>query len=552
MADYSYGGDDETAELRKLNAEVLSNPDEFENWEKLVRAAETLEGGLNRNSSPQSISAARDVYDRFLAKFPLFFGYWKKYADLEFSIAGTESAEFIYERAVASIGVSVDLWTNYCNFKVETCHEPEIIRELFERAADSVGLDFLAHPFWDKYLEFEERLESPDRTYAILARIIHIPLHQYARYFEQYRSMSHSRPITELAPEAVLQQFGADSKSLARMGTSIPQDSERDIRHKADQYYLETFHRTQAETNKRWTFEQEIKRPYFHVTELDEAQLLNWTKYLDFEEAEGDYRRITFLYERCLVTAAHYDEFWQRYARYMYAQENKAEETRGIFARASCFYTPIARPAIRMQWALFEESVARPDVASEIYDAILAVMPDNVPAITHLANLKLRQTGQSAAVEIYEQHLNTNENSSATKGSVVAEFAKLIYQSTSDAGQARKIFEQYRAICIDSEPFWAGWLEFESSLPASAKHLAQVKAVHSQIRSGTRLSVDDIKSLSHKYMSFLAQRGDKSAALEYLELDALVNGSAVVGAYMRAKTSAVADGNAAAKVNGGR
>ena len=70
-------------------------PDSFDNWEKLVRAAESLEGGLNRNSSPQSIAATRDIYDRFLAKFPLLFGYWKKYADLEFSIAGTEAAELV-------------------------------------------------------------------------------------------------------------------------------------------------------------------------------------------------------------------------------------------------------------------------------------------------------------------------------------------------------------------------------------------------------------------------------------------------------------------------
>ena len=113
MADYSFGGtDEENAELKKLNAEVvrwsssslshklltllqLEDPDSFENWEKLVRTAESLEGGLNRNSSPQSIAATRDIYDRFLAKFPLLFGYWKKYADLEFSIAGTEAAELV-------------------------------------------------------------------------------------------------------------------------------------------------------------------------------------------------------------------------------------------------------------------------------------------------------------------------------------------------------------------------------------------------------------------------------------------------------------------------
>lgn len=37
----------------------------------------------------------RNVYDRFLAKFPLLFGYWKKYADLEFSITGTEAADMV-------------------------------------------------------------------------------------------------------------------------------------------------------------------------------------------------------------------------------------------------------------------------------------------------------------------------------------------------------------------------------------------------------------------------------------------------------------------------
>ena len=112
MADFSFTED---VELQKLNEQVVSRnrvpmpfalcspsvcqqlrePEEFEHWEKLVRAAESQESGLNRNSSPQAIAATRDVYDRFLARFPLFFGYWKKYADLEFSIAGPEAAEMV-------------------------------------------------------------------------------------------------------------------------------------------------------------------------------------------------------------------------------------------------------------------------------------------------------------------------------------------------------------------------------------------------------------------------------------------------------------------------
>lgn len=50
---------------------------------------------MNRNSSPQALATFRDAYDRFLIKFPLLFGYWKKYADMEFNIAGPESAEMV-------------------------------------------------------------------------------------------------------------------------------------------------------------------------------------------------------------------------------------------------------------------------------------------------------------------------------------------------------------------------------------------------------------------------------------------------------------------------
>lgn len=85
----------EYAEYEAAKRSVDEDPDDFDAWEKLVRAAEALEGGLNRNSSPQAIAMCRGVFDRFLAKFPLLFGYWKKYADMEFSIAGTEAAEMV-------------------------------------------------------------------------------------------------------------------------------------------------------------------------------------------------------------------------------------------------------------------------------------------------------------------------------------------------------------------------------------------------------------------------------------------------------------------------
>ncbi|KAL8679805.1 MAG: hypothetical protein Q9186_003921 [Xanthomendoza sp. 1 TL-2023] len=539
MADYTFGGtDEENAELKKLNTEVLEDQDSFENWEKLVRAAEALEGGLNRNSSPQSIVATRDIYDRFLAKFPLLFGYWKKYADLEFSIAGTEAAELVYERGVASITNSVDLWTNYCSFKVETSHDPDVIRELFERGATSVGLDFLAHPFWDKYLEFEERLEAQDKIFAILDRVVHIPMHQYARYFERYRHLAQHRPLPELLPADMLSQFRSDieNESPATVPGGAQQvkvergelEIEREMRTRIDNFHLEIFARTQTETTKRWTYESEIKRPYFHVTELDESQMVNWRKYLDFEEVEGDYSRTQFLYERCLVTCAYNDEFWLRYARWMLAQPSKEEEVRNIYQRASMLYVPISRPAVRLHYAYFEEMCDRIELAKDIHQAVLINLPGHIETIVSLANLSRRHGGLEAAIEVYKAQIESAQCDHYAKAALCAEWARLLWKTKGSVDEARKVFQQNSHWYLDSRPFWISYLFFEleqaTSAETEATQYKHIKQVHDDIRRKSQLPPLTIKDLSHYYMAYLLERGTKGAAKEYMTLDREVNG----------------------------
>ncbi|MCJ1287194.1 hypothetical protein MMC26_006542 [Xylographa opegraphella] len=558
MADYSFGGsDEENAELKKLNNEVAEDPDSFENWEKLVRAAESLEGGLNRNSNPQSIAATRDIYDRFLAKFPLLFGYWKKYADLEFSIAGTEAAELVYERGVASITNSVDLWTNYCAFKVETSHDSEVIRELFERGATCVGLDFLAHPFWDKYLEFEERLEANDKIFAILDRVVHIPMHQYARYFERYRQMAQSRPLQELLPADTLAQFRLEieTEGLATVQAGSQQinvekgelEIEREMRTRIDNFHLEIFARTQTETTKRWTYESEVKRPYFHVTELDEGQLVNWRKYLDFEEVEGDYMRTAFLYERCLVTCAYYDEFWLRYARWMLAQPMKEEEVRNIYQRASMLYAPISRPAVRLHYAYFEEMCGRVELAKDIHQAILINLPGHIETIVSLANLSRRHGGLDAAIAVYKAQIDSTECDIYAKAALVTEWARLLWKIKGSVDEARQVIQKNQHWYLDSRPFWINYLLFELEQPTSAESEAiqyqRIKQVHEDIRRKSHLPPLTMKDLSHYYMVYLLERGTKAAAKEYMMLDREVNGPFSVQQTMKAKVAE--DGKAA-------
>ncbi|KAJ5914759.1 mRNA splicing protein (Prp39) [Penicillium tannophilum] len=538
MADYHFGGsEEENAELRKLETELTDDPDNFETWEKLVRAAESLEGGINRNSNPQAITTARHAYDRFLAKFPLLFGYWKKYADMEFSITGTEAAEMVYERGIASISPSVDLWTNYCGFKAETSHDADIIRDLFERGANSVGLDFLAHPFWDKYIEFEERVEAQDKIFAILSRIIHIPMHQYARYFERYRQLAQNRPLAELASADVMSQFRTELEAASSQvppGAKADAEIERDLRLRVDNYHLEVFSKTQTETTKRWTYEAEIKRPYFHVTELDEGQLTNWKKYLDFEESEGSYPRIQFLYERCLVTCAHYEEFWLRYARWMTAQSDKEEEARIIYQRASCLYVPIANPAIRLQYAYFEEMSGRIDVAKDIHYAILYCLPSHIETIISLANMSRRHGDLNAAIEVYKTQLDSPEVEMATKAALVAEWARLLWKIKGAPDDARKVFQENQQYYLDSRAFWTSYLMFEIDQPTSATtesvQYERIKKVISDVRSKSTLLPEIVRELVQIYMAYLLERGTQDIAKEYMTLDREVHGPPSVAA----------------------
>lgn len=394
---------------------------------------------------------------------------------------------------------------------------------IFDRGAECVGLDFLSHPFWDKYIEYEELQEAHDKVFAILLRVIHIPMHQYARYFERFRQMCHTRPLEELVAPEILTRFRAEVEAESYGVPKTELEVERDIRAKADAFYYEVFTRTQSETTKRWTYEAEIKRPYFHVTELENHQLINWRKYLDFEEEEGNYARIVALYERCLVTCAFYDEFWFRYARWMSAQPTKAEEVRNIYLRATTLFVPISRPGIRLQFAYFEEMSGRADTARDIHAAVLNELPECVEAITSWANLERRQKGLDAAIEVYKAQIDSPRIDIFIKAALVTDWAFLLWKVKGSVDEARTVFAKNVQWYSDSRTFWQKWLEFELEQPTSLKleqeHAGRIKQVFDDLRTKSRLSVAVKKELAEIYMTYLQQRGGKDAMKLFLQVD---------------------------------
>jgi len=132
-----------------------------------------------------------------------------------------------------------------------------------------------------------------------------------ASVHHRYAQLLSIRPLTDLISDEQYKEYvtrlSAPEKVEGQEQESTPvEKSKEQLETEIRQLLLESCAsvnaRTGEETLKRWPFEAEIKRPYFHVKPMDMPQLTNWRRYLDFEETEGDVERIRVLYERCLVT----------------------------------------------------------------------------------------------------------------------------------------------------------------------------------------------------------------------------------------------------------
>jgi pre-mRNA-processing factor 39 len=130
--------------------------------------------------------------------------------------------------------------------------------------------------------------------------------------------------------------------------------------------------------------------------------------------------------------------------------------------------------------------------------------------------------------------MDSNESTVKTRGSLVSEWARLLWKGTGDADAARQIYKSNEQLYLDSGTFWVGWLEFELHQPTSesdeaARH-QRIRAVFDNIRRYTRLPPELIKKVSATYFDYLRERGGKDAMKEFMQLDLEINGPVSIAA----------------------
>lgn len=90
------------------------------------------------------IGRIRPVYDAFLAEYPLCYGYWKKYADAEAKYVSLQEASLVYDRGVAAVPYSVDLWGHYAMHKQKAAAPVEEVERYKLRISIIVTLSVMA------------------------------------------------------------------------------------------------------------------------------------------------------------------------------------------------------------------------------------------------------------------------------------------------------------------------------------------------------------------------------------------------------------------------
>lgn len=179
--------------------------------------------------------------------------------------------------------------------------------------------------------------------------------------------------------------------------------------------------------NKRWTYEEGIKRPYFHVKQLEKIQLKNWKEYLDFEIEQGDKQRILVLFERCLIACALYEEFWIKLIRYLETNQDDPDyeaRTRDVYERACKIHHP-DKPSLHLMWSAFEEIFGNVDKAVLILENLDKKQPNLLQVAYRRINLERRRGNLEKCLELYENNL-ANAKNKQIASSIIIKYARFL------------------------------------------------------------------------------------------------------------------------------
>ncbi|VDM82922.1 unnamed protein product, partial [Strongylus vulgaris] len=188
--------------LRDSWAALKRQPDNFDAWIILLTQAD----------QSNDLKLARDIYDRFLKRYPYCYGFWKKYAEMERRHQNFSDALNVWERGILAIPLSIDLWLGFLSFMRELAPQSdrgiEKLRELYDRAVSTAGYEFHSDRLWQDYIAWEEAQGEWRRVSNIYDRLIRIPTALYKTHMERFEAIVNMcNPIDLISEEEMRDLF---------------------------------------------------------------------------------------------------------------------------------------------------------------------------------------------------------------------------------------------------------------------------------------------------------------------------------------------------------
>ncbi|CAN0151198.1 unnamed protein product [Ectocarpus fasciculatus] len=430
-----------------------------------------VDGGAEGGREPVSHEArrAREVYERAVAAAPFCLELWEAFVgDVMVMVMG--------EGGGVGEGVGVGKGGDGGDGRAAD------VRRVFERALEAVGDNPGAGPLWRRCVAFEEAqggLRGPLRVTRLYERAFGHRLKDLEVLWIGFKEFVDGIAWDKLRPSppsATPSAAGEGKVVAAAAATPAPADND-DVVNDDDLEVAEAALAVASSAEKgstdadkkamlvkilgekrkaslrgrqrRESFERRISRPHFHVKPLDDAQLLAWSQYLDFEQAQaagaergrsegtssavatpGRKRRrgggedengdggigsnigrgsrgngdVERLFERCLVPCASYSWLWERYA--LWKESVWGLESALKVAERACSPFLRWRPEALFFKAELLERVGRKEEARKVYQRVLSeVAPGLVEGACKLACFERRCGNREAAGAAYRSLL---------------------------------------------------------------------------------------------------------------------------------------------------
>lgn len=431
-------------ELDKYWKVVNDDPTDFTGWTYLLQYVD----------QESDVEAAREAYDAFLSHYPYCYGYWRKYADYEKRKGSKKKCLEVLERGLKAIPLSVDLWIHFLNHvKTTRTEDHAYIRSQYERAIEACGLEFRSDRLWESYIKWEAENGSALNVTNIYDRLLATPTLGYTSHFDNFQEHVMSEPVAGVVSRAELVRLRADVRATAGAAPQLdlPPGEDEPLDHVASEEEAQAIkeriiaarrkvHKTTGEqVAARWTFEEGIKRPYFHVKPLERCQLKNWKSYLEWEKQHGSLKRALVLHERCLIACALYEEFWMRLIKFLEERVETNPELvsveREVLERA-CTVHHLDKPDLHLHWAHFEEVHGNAAKAAEILDRIEKTCPNLVQIQYRRVNLERRRGDYEKCAQLYEGYIAAAKNK-AVSSALAIKYARFLFHVRAQPAAAR-------------------------------------------------------------------------------------------------------------------